>query len=75
MYMQGKKYYLNKDQEKEKLINRFPLIALLEPNSESGRVYEKHVYKRENGASSYTASATPAPRAAPRTAKWNSPTY
>ncbi|GKA61096.1 putative GBF-interacting protein [Tanacetum coccineum] len=44
-------------------------------SSESGGVYGKPAYKRENGASSYTASATPAPRAAPRTTNWNTPTF
>ncbi|PWA42735.1 hypothetical protein CTI12_AA541720 [Artemisia annua] len=44
-------------------------------SSESGGVYGKPAYKKENGPSSYTASATPAPRAAPRTANWNPPTY
>ncbi|GJU82982.1 hypothetical protein Tco_1285347 [Tanacetum coccineum] len=34
-------------------------------SSESGGVYGKPAYKRENGGSSYTSSATPAPRVAP----------
>lgn len=42
---------------------------------ESGGVYGKPAYKRENGASSYTVSATQAPRLAPCTANWNPPTY
>ncbi|GJT78295.1 WRKY family transcription factor [Tanacetum coccineum] len=40
------------------------------------RAYEKLLSRgTKSGRSSYTASATPAPRAAPRTAKSNSPTY
>ncbi|GJV98309.1 putative ribonuclease H-like domain-containing protein, partial [Tanacetum coccineum] len=121
-----RKYYLYKDQEKEKLRNRFPFITLLEQNQdtykskdttgfrprggsssnrrgrsgttdtqdvvaqpftapqlnsyilnfiESGGVYGKPVYTRENGVSSYTASTTLAHRVVPRTANWNSPTY
>ncbi|GKD02244.1 hypothetical protein Tco_1177218 [Tanacetum coccineum] len=42
---------------------------------QSGRVYEKPAYKRENRVSSFTASATQALKLSLCTANWNPPTY